>query len=194
MANGAARGVRNAPWRIAVAVLNHEWRMGGVGKNAKRCGAVGVATAEIVHQLFQYAGIVITPMVSHPTFAECFCARHGVPREGYARAVFARALYRRARPVAWLLPVFRRDYFEADFDLIHEIEWLRRAGDFEREVERFYEHPRNRGCLRQGLRLRISTHRLKRLVRETLRAGEGEAGSGIARTPDRADGAQGGES
>ncbi len=101
-------------------------------------------------------------------FADSFCEQHGVPREQYARAIFKRALYRRARLVAWLLPIFRREYFAADFDLIYQIERIRRLRDFNTEAERFHEHHSNRGWLRRRFLIRVSTSRLKNLIKATL--------------------------
>ncbi|MFA6290056.1 MAG: hypothetical protein WC661_21940 [Opitutaceae bacterium] len=106
--------------------------------------------------------------MSNPTFSERFCEQHGIPREQYARAVFKRALYRRARPVAWLLPLLKRDYFAADFDLIYQIERIRRLRDFNTESERFHEHSSNRWWLRRRLLIRVSTSRLKNLIKATL--------------------------
>lgn len=116
--------------------------------------------------------------MSSPTFGECFCAKHNIPRSEYARAVLARALYRRTRPFKWLLPLFTRDYFAADFDLIYGVEHLRRVRDFVPEAERFNEHPANRGWLRRTLCLRVSTARLKALIRETLPPKVAAGGSG----------------
>ena len=101
-------------------------------------------------------------------FADRFCEQHGVPREQYAQAIFKRALYRRARLVAWLLPIFKRDYFAADFDLIYQVEHIRRLRDFNTEAERFHEHSSNRGWLRRRLLIRVSTSRLKNLIKATL--------------------------
>ncbi len=106
--------------------------------------------------------------MSNPTFAESFCEQHGIPRHQYVRAIFKRGLYRRARPVAWLLPIFRRDYFAADLDLIYQIEHIRRLKDFNTEAERFHDHPSNRGWLRRRLLIRVSTSRLKNLIKATL--------------------------
>jgi len=106
--------------------------------------------------------------MSNPTFADSFCAQHGVPREQYARAIFKRALYRRARLVAWLLPIFKREYFAADFDLIYQVEHIRRLRDFNTEAERFHEHSSNRGWLRRRFLIRVSTSRLKNLIKATL--------------------------
>ncbi len=102
------------------------------------------------------------------TFAESYCAQHGIPREKFARTVFKRVLYRRTLLFIWILQFFKQDYFVADFDLIYGVERLRRMRDFNSEAERFNEHPSNRGWLRRRLRLRVSTYRLKLLIKETL--------------------------
>jgi hypothetical protein len=106
--------------------------------------------------------------MSTPTFAESFCAQHRISPEQFAQAVFKEALYRRARVFAPVLHFFSHDYFAADFDLIYGVEHLRRVRDFTAEAERFNEHPGNRGWLRRRLCLRVSTKRLKTLIRETL--------------------------
>ncbi|MBW8781070.1 MAG: hypothetical protein JF599_04175 [Verrucomicrobia bacterium] len=106
--------------------------------------------------------------MSTPTFAESFCAQHRIAPEQFVQAVFKKALYRRARVFAPALRFFNHDYFAADFDLIYGVEHLRRVRDFTAEAERFNEHPGNRGWLRRRLCLRVSTKRLKALMRETL--------------------------
>jgi len=106
--------------------------------------------------------------MSDPTFAECFCARNNVPREKFVRAVFKRTLYRRAYLLRWLLPLMHPNYFAADFDLIYGVENLRRVRDFVLEAERFNAHPANHGWLRRTFCLRVSTSRLKALIRETM--------------------------
>lgn len=106
--------------------------------------------------------------MSNPTFAECYCVKHNIPPEEFARTIFNRALYRRALLVKWLLPLLHHGYFSADYDLIYGVERLRRMRDFATEAERFNEHPANRGFLRRTLCLRVSTNRLRALIRETL--------------------------
>lgn len=106
--------------------------------------------------------------MSNSTFAECFCAKNNIPPEEFARAVFNRSLYRRTHLVKWLLPLLNQSYFVADFDLIYGVERLTRMRDFVTEAERFNEHLGNRGFLRRTLCFRVSTGRLKALIRETL--------------------------
>jgi len=121
--------------------------------------------------------------MSDHTFADRFCAQHGIPREQYARAVFKRTLYRRALPIAWFLAIFRPDFFSADFYLIFQIEHIRRLKDFVAEAEQFHEDPANRGWLRHRLLVRVSTSRLKNLVKATLPSAadiQGNAGGATA--------------
>jgi hypothetical protein len=106
--------------------------------------------------------------MSDLTFAECFCAKNNLRPEQYAREVFDRVIYRRVIWVKWLLPILRQNHFAADFDLIYGVERLRRMRDFASEVERFNEHPANRGWLRRSMLMRASTSRLRDLIRETL--------------------------
>ncbi len=112
------------------------------------------------------------------TFAECFCAKNNIPPEKFAHVVFNRVLYRRTHLFKWLLPVFQPNYFSADFDLILGVQHLRRMRDFVAEAERFNAHPANHGWLRRAFCLRVSTSRLKALIRETLprKAGHSEPG------------------
>jgi hypothetical protein len=117
--------------------------------------------------------------MSNLTFAECFCAKNNIPPEHYAREVFNRVLYRRTHVFKWLLPLVNQNYFAADFDLIYGVEGLKRMRDFATEAERFNEHPANRGWLRRTFCLRVSSGRLKVLIRETLPAKTGNTNPGL---------------
>ena len=103
-----------------------------------------------------------------PTFAEAFCSQRGIPLEKYGDAVFWRTLYKRAIPFIWLLPLLHIDHFTADLDLIKSVGQLRQLRGFAFEAERFREHPCNRGSLRWRFCLRISTSRLRTLMKTTF--------------------------
>ncbi len=103
-----------------------------------------------------------------PTFAESFCAQHGIQREQFVRIVFKQVLYPRTLLLTGFLQFLKCDYFAPDFDLIYGVEHLRRMREFKIEASRFNEHPANRGWLRRRLRLRVSTHLLQALIKETL--------------------------
>ncbi len=108
------------------------------------------------------------------TFADCFCAQHGIGREHYGQAVFRHVLYRRARPFTRLLVLMNPDYFTPDHEIIRNVAPYTHLRDFASAVENFRTHPRNRGALRWRFSMRISTTRLRTLIKETfLRAGIG---------------------
>ena len=107
-----------------------------------------------------------------PTFAEAFCSQHGIPPEKYGNAVFWRTLYWRAIPFIWLLPLLNIDHFTADRDLIKSVGLLKQLRGFSVEAERFHQHPCNRGMIRWRFCMRISSNRLRSLIKATfLKAG-----------------------
>jgi hypothetical protein len=106
--------------------------------------------------------------MSSPTFEESFCEQHGIERERFARVVFKQVLYRRARAVGWLFSIFNGDYFSADYELINAVAHLRRLREFTHEADRFNYHPANRGWFRRKLCIRVSTNRLRLLIKATL--------------------------
>lgn len=106
--------------------------------------------------------------MSSRTFAELYCERHALRPEQYADAVLRRSLYPHARLFAPVIRALSPDYFTADRDLVVGAGGLRRMRDFTVEVQDFVHHPANQGDMRKLLRLRVSTQRLARLVRETL--------------------------
>ena len=102
------------------------------------------------------------------TFAERFCAQHGVPPADFVAVVLPRILYPRAR---WLRPVLglRRDYFTRDREFIIEVGQLTSLRGFESAALDFSDDPANRSFLRRTLNLRSSVVLLRRLVRATFR-------------------------
>ena len=101
------------------------------------------------------------------TFSEKFCAQRELAPEEFEAAVLRLSLHSPARvlrPLLALLP----DYFSADRDFVRSVGRIRRRADFEAEASDFAHDPANRGVLRQRLRLRVSTRRLRRLVWATL--------------------------
>ncbi len=102
------------------------------------------------------------------TFADYFCAQHQIPLEQYESEVFKRVLYRRVRPFVWFFVMVNRNHFTADHDLIKAVAHLTRLRAFAVEAERFRDHPYNRGILRWRFCMRISTTRLRTLIKTTF--------------------------
>jgi len=103
------------------------------------------------------------------TFAEKFCAKHGLPPGKYEKIVLRRSLYPAARLLRPVL-VLKADYFVADHEFIRRVGRLTRLGGFEAEVQDFIYDPNNRGFLRRVFKLRVSARRLRRLVRDLTEA------------------------
>jgi hypothetical protein len=108
-----------------------------------------------------------TPMAD-PTFAEAWCAKHGTAPEAFATTVLPRALHAHARLVAPVIRFFDHNHFAADLDLVRAAGGLRRVRDLADEITDFNHHPANTGFWRQTMNVRISTHRLRHLMRATL--------------------------
>jgi hypothetical protein len=101
------------------------------------------------------------------TFAEKFCAQNRLPPEQFVEKVLLLSLPPSTRAVRWLL-LLLPDYFAADRELILSVGRLKRVSDFDAEVMDFMYDPNNRGFLRRTLNLRVSSRRLRSLMRTTL--------------------------
>lgn len=102
------------------------------------------------------------------TFADLYCEQRCLTREQFVADVFRRTLYAHARLLAPILRVLRPQHFAADYEFINGVGLLRRFRDYALEAEEFAHHPDNRGILRVTLNLRISSRRMRRLLRTTL--------------------------
>ena len=103
-----------------------------------------------------------------PTFAELHCSQQGIAPGDFNRVVLRRSLYPHARLIAHLVEAMEPDYFAADQDFVSAVGALRRVRDFPAEVSEFIHHPDNRRPVRQHLKIRLSTSRLKRLFKSAL--------------------------
>ena len=102
------------------------------------------------------------------TFAELFCEHYRIPPERFVSAVFFRCLHRRTWVFVPLLRLAAADYFAADHQLIRDAGRLTRASALADELADFNAHPDNINFARRRLKLRVSAHRLARLVRRML--------------------------
>jgi len=109
------------------------------------------------------------PFESRETFAERYCARHGLEPTAFVNTVLRAALYPHARVLRWLLPW---SSLAVDRAFVDGVGRVRCAEDFHNEVRDFVEDPAGHTWLRDVLHLRVSARRLRRLVRETFEAEE----------------------
>jgi hypothetical protein len=107
-------------------------------------------------------------MESRATFAELYCQKRNLAANRFVEAVLAESLYPHAHMFFVFLVWLHPDYAASDIDFIGGVGRLTRLQDFWAEAEDFAHHPRNRGFLRQRLRVRVSARRLRRLIKETI--------------------------
>jgi hypothetical protein len=104
------------------------------------------------------------------SFAELYCMQQGIPATAFAQHLFRRALYPHARPLAWLVNLFSRTYFEPDRAFVEDVAKLTRYTDFFSVAMDYSQNSSNLLFLRRVLRLRVSTERMRQLVRPILKA------------------------
>jgi hypothetical protein len=102
------------------------------------------------------------------TFLELYCSQHRIEPEDFPKVVFRHALHLHARPFVTLTTLLKRYHFAADYDFINNIGQLTRYRDFDFYMQGFSRHPRNCGFLRRGLRLRLSSRRLRVIIRDLI--------------------------
>lgn len=81
-------------------------------------------------------------------------------------AVLQRTLPPHFRPWFSVVLTFAPGYFTPDFGFIVAVGRGEVYADFDLAAREFAAHPANRGFLRRQLRLRVSTRRMRRLLRE----------------------------
>ncbi len=101
-------------------------------------------------------------------FAELFCEKRGVSPDKFVETAFKLSLYPHARMVLPLFKLIWPDHFASDLEFVASAGQLRRFREFTFESEEYAHHPANRGFWRVTANMRVSSRRLRRLVRTTL--------------------------
>ena len=102
-------------------------------------------------------------------FIDLYCQQHGIDAAEFGAHIFERALYPQARPLTGVLGLIRRDYFQADRFFIDDVSRMQRYEDFHAIGVDYSQHHSNGWFLRRVLRLRVSTERMRRIVREVFK-------------------------
>lgn len=123
--------------------------------------------------------------MTEKTFAELYCIQKNIVIEEFEALVLRRGLYPHARLMAPLVKVLWPDYFAADLDFVRSVGRLRRFRDYFHESEEFAHHPANSGALRSILNIRVSSRKIRRMVKETLHADlvEGPGADSVSAVP-----------
>jgi hypothetical protein len=104
------------------------------------------------------------------TFAELYCAHTGCAPKDFRRRVFWRTLHWHAMPLAPVLLL--GDYFESDQRLIDACGSATGMQQISEQIQDHRHHPHHGDWLRQQMKLRVSTQRLRRLAERFLANGK----------------------
>ena len=102
------------------------------------------------------------------TFKSKYCQRYNVLEKDFENSVLKEALYPHARFLTPLLHLLYPEYLEPDRDFIQSVARIKDYAHFFDESLDFSFHPKNVGIARRTLNLRISTRRMRNLVRNVL--------------------------
>ena len=103
---------------------------------------------------------------TRPTFLERYCQHHQITPERYMLHLLHRSLHAPLRFVWPLWPSAFTDYLEPDIACVHATGKLTRRRELESELVEYSYHPRNRTFWRRILKQRLSTRRIRRILRE----------------------------
>lgn len=103
---------------------------------------------------------------TRPTFAERYCHYFEIPEEGFVRHLLSRSLHFPLRWLWSLSPRLLTDFLEPDIACVQAAGRMRKRRELEGELAEFSYHPRNRLFLRRFLQQRLSTRRMRRVLRE----------------------------
>ena len=106
--------------------------------------------------------------MNETTFGALYCAQRKIDQADYEKTVLNETMYPHAKLVAPIIRLLWPRHFVADHDFVQSVARLRRFREFFNESEDFAHHPENVGFSRATLNLRVSSRRMRRLVREVL--------------------------
>lgn len=109
------------------------------------------------------------PVITPPNFSRCYCEQNRIRETDFAAHVLKRVMHWPSNWVVSLLLSIDQDLLRADLDLLQVCRRINHRRDLEIELAEFSYDPRNMGFWRGKLHQRISTHRLRRLFKKTMR-------------------------
>jgi len=101
-------------------------------------------------------------------FSVNFCSVKGIKPDKYEQAAFNEALYFHAKLLIGLFSILWPGYCTADYEFIRNVGKLKRYRDFSHEAEEYAHHPSNQGFWRKVMNVRVSSKKLRNLVKTTL--------------------------
>jgi len=114
------------------------------------------------------------------TFAEAYCLVAGCPESRFARKVFWSCLHGPAIPLVPVITLLQPGYFNVEAQLIAHAGRATSLRLVDEEIRVFRSEFANQRWPRRGLRLRISTRRLRRLAAHCFTVANDAAVSNLA--------------
>ncbi|MCS6244268.1 MAG: hypothetical protein H2172_10480 [Opitutus sp.] len=111
-------------------------------------------------------------MATSSDFRQIYCSHNGINEADYVEHLLQKALPLHARVFRKfpLVTLLNKNFFRPDFDFVNDIGCLRHYSDYSQSVDEFHVDPWNKRTLLRGLlRLRVSTNRVRQIVREQLK-------------------------
>lgn len=102
------------------------------------------------------------------SFAKIYCEQNRLDPNKFTKKVLGHCFHFPTRWFCSIIISINPDRFEADFELISHCGTLKSGRALEAEIRQFNADYRNRKFWRGLLRQRVSTHRLRKLFRQTL--------------------------
>ena len=102
------------------------------------------------------------------TVADRYCSLHGITTEQYLDHIRGKVLYPHARFLLPFILLWKRDYLAADDDFIRDVGRITHYSEFAHAVMEYFHHSANTGMLREKYSVRVSSERMRRLVKELL--------------------------
>jgi hypothetical protein len=100
------------------------------------------------------------------TFLERYCEHHKLDPDAFVDHLLVDSLHAPFRWVAKMNVRWFTDYLEPDIACVSALGRLRGTREMESELAEFAYHPRNRTFIRRYFRQRLSTQRVRRILRQ----------------------------
>lgn len=98
-----------------------------------------------------------------------YCQRFSITPQQFSRDLLKRTIYGHAKWLLKVLGALSPSYLQADYDFIDSVGRIRRFSEYDQAVREYFDHPMNQNNpLRQRLLIRISTVRMRRVVKELI--------------------------
>lgn len=116
--------------------------------------------------------LYLSCMIQRSDLRTIYCHKYSIKPQQFSREVFERTVYSHARWPVKFFGTLSPSYLQADYDFIDSVGRIRRFSEYDQAVREYFDHPMNRSNpLRHNFLFRISTVKMRRLVKELMTRG-----------------------